>query len=255
MKVLRTFYRAIRKGFSLFFEILSAVWDYKNNVWGKGLHHNYKAKASWLQKWSQRVLKALNISYSCAGIPPKNGMLASTHVSYLDILVIAANIPTIFVAKQQVRSWPLIGWITSLAGTLYVSREHRGDVKRVTNEFLPILEEGIIAVVFPEGTSTNSHEVRPFFSSLLEPCVKLQMPVTGAWIGYKVSFPYTIEKDVCFWGDMGFVPHILRLLCTTQVEAKLIFGKSIQGVSNRKQVACDLREDIIKIAKREGAIS
>ena len=247
--------RVVRKFFRFSRQIISAVLDYRRSVWKAGLHEDYRAKAEWLQRWSRRVLDALDVEWSCEGAPPERGMLASTHVSYLDILVIAAQLKAVFVAKSQVRRWPLVGWVTSLAGTLYVSRENRGDVKRVAEAFGPVIEQGVVAVVFPEGTSTDSHEVRPFYSSLFEPAVAGAFPITAAWVGYKVPEPYRIESHVCFWGDMGFAPHLIRLMCTPSVKAKLVFGQTIELPKERKEVAKALWEDVMGIARKEGYLT
>lgn len=247
--------RVIRKFFRFSREILRAVLDYRRSVRKAGLHEDYPAKAEWLQRWSRRVLKSLDVDWSSEGKIPERGILASTHVSYLDVLVIAAQVKTVFVSKSQVRNWPIVGWVTSLAGTLYVSREHRGDVKRVAEAFGAVIEKGLVAVVFPEGTSTDSHEIRPFYSSLFEPAVEGGFPITGAWVGYKVPEPYRIESHVCFWGDMGFVPHLIRLMSTPKIEAKLVFGKTIEKPDDRKEAARVLREDVIGIARAEGYLS
>ncbi|HQC43330.1 MAG TPA: lysophospholipid acyltransferase family protein [Verrucomicrobiota bacterium] len=247
--------RVTRKFFRFSREILRAVSDYRLSVQKAGLHEDYPAKAEWLQRWSRRVLKSLDVEWKCDGKIPERGILASTHVSYLDVLVIAAQVKTVFVAKRQVREWPLVGWVTSLAGTLYVSREHRGDVKRVAESFRTVIEKGLVAVFFPEGTSTDSHEIRPFYSSLFEPAVEGGFPITGAWVGYKVPKPYRIESDVCFWGDMGFMTHLIRLMSIPKIKAKLVFGKTLEKPESRKEAARVLREDVIRIAQAEGYLS
>jgi len=250
----RTLLRVIVKFFRFSAAITGAVLDYRKNVQKKGLENDYWVKAMWLKKWCAETLKSLDVHCTCEGIPPTCGMLASTHVSYVDVLVIGAHIPTVFVAKSQVRKWPIVGYVTSLAGTLYVSREHKGDVKRIADEFRPVIEKGLVAVVFPEGTSTNSHEVRPFYSSLFAPAVDGHFPVTSAWVGYTVPKPYKTESHVCFWGDMGFATHLIRMLSVPRIEAKLVFGKRIENPTDRKLVAKELHEDAMCIASKEGRL-
>ena len=255
LRVLGSIIRVPQRFFEFGWEVFSAVLDYRKNILKKGLDQDYREKALWLQHWSRRVLRALNVHCTCEGTLPRNGMLASTHVSYLDVLVIAAHIPCVFVAKSQVRKWPVVGWITNLAGTLYVSRENRGDVKRVAAAFRPIINLGLVAVVFPEGTSTNSHEVRPFYSSLFEPAVDCDFPITSAWVGYKVPEPYKVENNVCFWGDMGFAPHLIRLMSTPRIDAKLVFGRSIEHPTDRKEAARSMHEEAVRIATQEGYLT
>ncbi len=247
--------RTIYKFFNFWIQIAGSVLDYYRSVYRQDLSHDYMAKSKWLQKWCQRTLRAMNVHYTVEGTIPQHGMLASTHVSYVDVLIIGAVTPSVFVAKSQVRKWPIVGFVTNLAGTLYVSREHKGDVRRIVDEFKPYINAGILAVVFPEGTSTDSHTVRPFYSSLFEPAVQGNFPVTSAWVGYTVKPPFKSETHVCFWGDMGFAPHLIRLLSTTGVEAKLIFGQTIEHPTDRKQIANAMHQDALNIAAQQGRIT
>ena len=103
------------------------------------------------------------------GTPPRGlFLLASNHLSYLDIMVLGSLAPSLFVAKSEIRSWPLFGWISRGAGTLFVDRERPKDVVRVGGEMVERLEAGLSLTLFPEGKSTRGVDVQPFMPSLLE---------------------------------------------------------------------------------------
>jgi len=139
------------------------------------------AREHWLQAACRSALRALGVSWSAAGRPPAtSALIAANHLGYLDILVLAAMTPTVFVAKREVRDWPVFGWFARMAGTRFVDRERRSDVARVGDEIAPVLAAGLRVVLFLEGTSTDGRTVQPFKSSLLEPAVQARWPIIPA---------------------------------------------------------------------------
>src|SRR5262245_2622629 len=79
-------------------------------------------RAAWLQRSSRRVLRIFQIQTRVVGSVPRNGLLVCNHLSYLDVLILAALNPSSFVAKSEVRHWPMFGWFARLAGTIFVER-------------------------------------------------------------------------------------------------------------------------------------
>jgi lyso-ornithine lipid O-acyltransferase len=209
----------------------------------RGKSRDYRARALWLQKWARRLLSALNIHHECVGQPPANGILASNHLSYMDIPILAAHAPIVFVAKKEVRTWPFIGWCTRCAGTLFIDRQKKSDVKRMALEFEPILDTGVLLGLFLEGTSTNGHQVLPFRSSLLEPAESHHWPVTAVRVGYKIE-DGSVENEVCYWGDMTFFPHFLNLLSKREIRASVTYGSTLPPGLDRKEMACALHSQV-----------
>ena len=116
----------------------------------------------------------------------------------------------------------MVGWLARRAGTIFIERAKRGDVARVNEEAERLLESGVLLVVFPEGTSSDGREVLPFKSSLLEPIVGRRHPLSVAHISYEVE-DGDAGEDVCYWGDMTFGPHLLKLLTKRRVCASVTF--------------------------------
>ena len=83
-------------------------------------------------------------------------ILVANHISWLDVLALKAVVPAYFVAKSEIRSWPLLGWLCHRAGTLFVKRNLRRDTVRINSEISGILKQGKCIALFPEGTSTDS---------------------------------------------------------------------------------------------------
>ena len=99
--------RAVRRAVALAFALLLVVLRY----WVTRLRGplTMRQKARWSQAASRIVLSALGIHYHVEGQPPTSGLVVCNHLSYLDILILAANMPSFFVAKMEISSWPFFG--------------------------------------------------------------------------------------------------------------------------------------------------
>src|ERR1043165_9219823 len=140
------------------------------------------ARAGWLQRSSRRVLRIFEMETHVAGSVPRDGLLACNHLSYLDVLVLAALTPSLFVAKSEVRQWPVFGWFARLAGTIFVNRSKPSQAARSADEIAVALRDGALVVLFPEGTSSGGETVLPFKSSLLEPATRHVHALTAGLI-------------------------------------------------------------------------
>lgn len=198
-----------------------------------------RERTRWLQRSSRRALRVFDVQIAAHGPRPSTGLLVSNHLSYLDILVLATLTPAVFVAKSEIRNWPVFGWFGRLAGTLFVERGRRSDVGRMSAEIREVLASGHLVVLFPEGTSWNGRELLPFKSSLLEPVVGSAHPLSIAGIGYTLA-DGSVENDVCYWGDMTFLPHLVRLMTRKQVRAQVRFAAIGERAAGRKELARQL---------------
>jgi 1-acyl-sn-glycerol-3-phosphate acyltransferase len=186
------------------------------------------------------------VDYTYQGQPPQNALLVANHLSYLDVLVLSAITPCIFVAKQEVASWPIFGRMARLSGTIFVDRNRRGDVHSVAAQISGAVRSGTVVVIFPEGGSSSGTSVLPFYSSLLEPAASLQLPVTPAHISYRLR-DGDPGIDIAYWGDMTLAPHLLKLLSKHDIRPVVRFGTP-QKFSDRKQAAAKTRAEIINLS-------
>lgn len=204
------------------------------------------ARALWLHRASRRHLKIFGYAAAVAGPVPRRGLLVANHLSYLDILAIAAVTPAIFVSKADVRGWPLFGWLASLAGTVFVERERRAHVGEVNDEIQKALDDGALVVVFPEGTSSNGTTVLPFRTSLLEPAARGNHPISTGWLHYELP-DGDASEEVCYWGDHTFFPHLLNLTSKKSVHATICFGSFQKQTGDRKELARQLNAEVMKL--------
>jgi len=207
------------------------------------------ARAAWLHRSSRRHLKIFGYSADTAGPVPQTGLLVSNHLSYLDILAISATTPAVFVSKADVKGWPLFGWLAKLGGTVFIERTRRTHVGEVNREIEAALDEGVLVVVFPEGTSSDGQTVLPFRSSLLEPALAGNHDIATAWLHYETP-DGDAKKEVCYWGDHSFFPHLINLLGKKHIRATLRFGNYQRTTDDRKELATQLRDAVLKLKNR-----
>jgi 1-acyl-sn-glycerol-3-phosphate acyltransferase len=203
-------------------------------------------RAAWLQHTSRRMLKIFRTDIRTFGTVPTAGLLVSNHLSYIDILVIATITPAVFVAKREVKSWPVFGWFAQLAGTLFVDREHRARVGQTTNEIQSALDQGALVVLFPEGTSSNGETVLPFKSSLLEPATRQTHSLFASLVQYQLD-DGDVGEEVCYWKDMTLVPHLINLLSKRTIRASVRFTQLREGSTDRKELARQLHSEILRL--------
>lgn len=200
-------------------------------------------RARWLHQSSRLTLEVFGVDYHSRGALPESGLLVSNHLSYLDILVLSALTPAVFVSKAEVRHWPVFGWCARMAGTIFVKRERRSDVVPASEKIREVLATGQLVVLFPEGTSTNGERILPFKSSLLEPARGGEHPLTVAYIAYELPGG-SVANDICFWGDMTFLPHFLNLVAKENIVARVRFESVKQRATDRKELARQLHAQI-----------
>ena len=230
----------------LAFEITAALCNYLFEVTLRAPKNLHAARALWMHRVARAHLKIFGGSVNFSGEIPQSGLLVSNHLSYLDIVVISSITPTVFVSKAEVRHWPVFGALARMGGTIFIQRERRLDVGEVNHEIKNALGEGLLVVVFPEGTSSNGETVLPFRASLLEPALRGGYEISIACLRYELG-DGDAKQEVCYWGDHSFFPHLLNLLGKKSVRAKLRFGKFSRTTDDRKELAKQLHAAVTEL--------
>lgn len=196
-------------------------------------------RALWLQESSRRTLAWLGIRYTVTGAPPACGLVLANHLSYLDIAILSAAMPGSFVAKAEVSRWPIFGRAARRGGTLFLDRASLASANRVADTIARRLELPVPVVLFPEGTSTDGARVLRFHSRLLQPAVQAVAPITAAAVRYfaeDASGGEVAERELCWFGDAEFIPHLWKVLGIRRVRAVLRFGQP-QVYADRRSAA------------------
>lgn len=229
-----------------------ALWGLLTLLCNPSNRRTRAARAAWLSRTCARALRVLGVRVVAPPLPVSGVMLTPNHVSYLDIIVLSAVSPTVFVSKAEVAGWPIFGWFASRAGTLFLRRQSRRDLVRVGEAMRPILEEDLNLAVFLEGTSTDGRAVRPFRPSLLEPVVRQGHPVLPVALAYRVPEGHDVTLEVAWWGTMPLAPHLLNLLGLAEIEVRLDWGELHAPGDDRKALAEALQAEV---TERLGGIS
>ena len=127
---------------------------------------------AWLNRhWSRCLMAFCGLQVIIKGEPRLTGpvLLVANHVSWIDIFVLNSARATSFVAKSEIRSWPVIGWLVAGAGTLFIERGQRHAVHAMGEAMQARFKQGDAVGLFPEGTTSEGFELLPFHASLFEP--------------------------------------------------------------------------------------
>jgi lyso-ornithine lipid O-acyltransferase len=208
--------------------LAAAVVDYsiRRPKWGA-------EGAVWIHGWCRRIVGVLGFGCEVEGRIPAGGAVVSNHLSYLDILLYSSVQPFVMVAKTEVRGWPLLGWLTAQAGTVYVERGGGPTTyPRVNAAMAEAYQSGLPVLFFPEGTTTDGAGVLRFRRGLFHSVLDNGVSLRTAALRYslepdRVNGEATVGEDVCWWGEMGFTSHIFGLLGLRGLRAQIRFGEEI----------------------------
>jgi lyso-ornithine lipid O-acyltransferase len=183
-------------------------------------------RALWVQQSARLLLFALGIHYRVEGRAPTHGLVVSNHLSYLDILILSAAMPCFFVAKVEIDGWPIFGKAARSGGTIFVDRSSLASAMSVADQMTERLKLTIPipVLLFPEGTSTDGRQVLRFHSRLIDPATTLGVPITTACVRYVISGGVE-ERELCWYGDEEFLPHLMKALGTPGFHAEVTFGE------------------------------
>jgi 1-acyl-sn-glycerol-3-phosphate acyltransferase len=178
-------------------------------------------RRSLKQRWSERLLRVLNIRLQRTGMDIAPGvLLIANHISWLDIFVINAVAPSAFVSKDDVQGWPLVGWLAARNDTIFLRRGHRREARRISEEVGAALAAGMTVAVFPEGTTTEGRGVRTFHGALLQPAIDAGRPIQPLALSYRLP-----GGDYCaapaYAGETSFGESLRAILTQPEIQARL----------------------------------
>lgn len=191
-----------------------------------------------ISRWSKKLLRVLSVRLLADAPPrfPHGALLVANHISWLDIFVIHATRRVHFVAKHEIRHWPVFGWLAQRAGTLFVQRSKKSGTARVNNEIHTLLQDGAWVAVFPEGTSTNGRKLLRFLPSLLQPAVTENLPVLPVALRYQTA-DGAISDAAVYADDISIGQSLWRITGEAEIIASLQFCAPITGQDRRKLAA------------------
>lgn len=197
------------------------------------------------QTWSAALLDALGVEVEADlthAVP--GALLVANHVSWIDIFVINAVMPSAFVSKEEVRHWPIIGWLAARNDTVFLRRGSRGHARIINEQVAGLLGQGKHVAVFPEGTTTDGRSLLHFHAALLQPALAAGRPVLPAAISY---WELDGQRSLAprYDGDISLGECTRAILGRKRLIARLV-TTPLRGLNgeDRRVVAAEAREAI-----------
>lgn len=211
---------------------------------------NTRQREAYVRHWSLGLLRLCRVQVRfldhSGGQSAPHALVVANHISWLDIFVINAWHPCYFVAKADIRSWPLAGWLVARAGTIFLARGKQREVRRVYEGLVHQLQAEKRIAFFPEGTTGSQGAVMPFHANLFEAAIEAQVPVLPMAVRY-LDAQGQLHPAVNYVGEMSFADSMKVILRSQEITAELIQLPSIptQG-AHRREVAAAAREQVAR---------
>jgi len=217
-----------------------------------------RATAIGTMIWARLMLIIMGICLTRKGdIPHDRGnFIVCNHISYIDIMVLGSIRPSVFVARHDLISWPLIGWLSSLSGAIFLDRKSGYAALTAMKAIDTRIEEGLNVILFPEGTTSDGKSVGSFKSALFDLPARRNMPVLPMSIRYTALDGSAQENNktgqVAWHGDMTLLPHLWKILKTDRITVTLFAGLPLfperlgSLADTRKRLCSFARESVIE---------
>lgn len=218
-------------------------------------------KTGWFREtifppiWHRSIVRALGLRVKIVGrmAPTRPLLIASNHISWVDISVIGAHFDVQFIAKAEMSNWPVMGYLSKLQRTVFVERERRRKSGQQASEIAQRMAAGHAMVLFPEGTTADGNFILPFKSSLFGAAglVLDETTVERVYI-QPLSIAYTRvhgmamgrkHRAIYSWaGGEGLWPSLLKFLRAGSIDVELRFGEPVEfsKSAKRKQIAAEV---------------
>ncbi len=207
-------------------------------------------QAREVEDWARGMLRIIGIEVRVHGKPAQGPVLmASNHISWLDILVIHAACHCRFVAKSEIRNWPLVGVLTTGGGSLYIERSSNRDAMRVVHQMAQALQQGQVLAVFPEGGTGDGVTLLPFHANLLQAAISADAPIQPIALQFVEAQTEQRSLAPCYHADDTLISSLWRTLCAPPLLAQVHYGEpqNAQG-RNRREWAQDLQTTIRELS-------
>ena len=183
-----------------------------------------RAKRLMIKQWWSGVLMRLcGIGVTHQGCPIKSGpvLWVINHVSWLDIFALNQVRAAVFIAKSEIRRWPLLGLLAVGADTIFIERASRHAVQKVGRAMQEKFERGQAVGLFPEGTTSSGYDLLPFYANLFEPARRSKVPIQPVAL---LFFHHGRRSDfAAFVGQENLMQNLWRVLGGTGIQIQIEF--------------------------------
>lgn len=206
-----------------------------------------------IRRWSLRLLRLCGVRLELVGTVPDHADVAGTHgamvvcnhISWLDIFVIHCWHPARFVAKSEIRGWPVIGWLCAQTGTLFIERGRKRDAHRVLHDITDCMLQGDRVCVFPEGTTSDGAQVLPFHANLMQAPISGGLPVLPVGLAYLDAA--TRERTVApaYIGELTLMQTLNAVLHAPPIVARLSFAPPLRATEPSRRALAEASREAV----------
>ncbi len=208
-----------------------------------------RARVRWrhrvVRTWARALASILGLRIRVTGTPPKAPFfLVANHLTYVDILLLYTRVDGVFIAKRDMRHWPVLGPLANLFGTIWVKREVRRDAVRVLDLIDESIARGDGVILFAEGTTSAGNALLPMRPALFDWAAREQYPVHFAALSYRTDPEVPAHLAVGWWGEMPFGSHAWDFCRLRAVDGLLDFGPEPILAPTRGELAARVEQAI-----------
>ena len=171
-------------------------------LWSRGLLGLLGVKVQFHNAVKHTNTVKRNDTAECAETTSSTPLVVANHISWLDIFVLLSRLPVVFVAKKELRAWPVLGWLIALSGTQFIDRSRRSSLKQVNAALTQRLQGGIAVAVFPEGTTSAGTHILPLHAGVLQAAMDAKAPIQPFVLQYKPAHAAEYIGDTTFWQSL-----------------------------------------------------
>lgn len=207
-----------------------------------------------MQWWCKQLLAAFNLRVDVIGIAPEyspaflNNMLIANHVSWADVHALNSILPLRFIAKSEIKHWPIFGYLVRCANTLFIDRNKKHDAQRTAQLVTERLLAGDNIGLFPEGTTTDGTELKPFKSSLMQAAIDAKSTIWPVVVRYKTAYG-AVDTSLAYAGETTLFASMQQMLKQKQPVLDLYFLPPILAIhfNDRRTLTLQIEGQIRKI--------
>ena len=171
-------------------------------------------------------------------------LIVANHVSWVDIFALNAHHPCHFVAKADIRSWPIAGWLAAQAGTIFLARGKQREVRKIYEGLVDEIRSNQRIAFFPEGTTSSQGELLTFHANLFEAAIEAKVPVQPYAIRY-LNKEGCYAHEVDFIGEMTLAESMKLILSSKYIKVQIIQLPLIETTdAHRRELALAARSAI-----------
>ncbi|MBM5572082.1 MULTISPECIES: lysophospholipid acyltransferase family protein [Deefgea] len=209
--------------------LIQFVFHVIHGMWVVRFHFprmSEQAKLQKTQRWSQQLASKLGLRVHVFGtatpLHPANCILIANHISWFDIFAINSITVARFVARADVQHWPVIGMLCKGASTVFIDRERVRDTQRVNASISTALNNQECIAFFPEGTTSNGQEIRPFKASLIQSAFETNATIQPIYLRY-TNEQGEYSTDAAYIDDMSITDSLWLIASSRKLHIEIHF--------------------------------